>query len=290
MPRGQQITLAHNGAALVTASDSSEHSAFGILNPNDGIVYLLINGPASPQQFDYIVPPESYGIYPGRWTSLGFSYADESGTGQSGSLILYPDDSYQLGIPSISAIGRAILTNQNNMDIIEGVEPAAPGAGVIRIWADINGGLNKLLPGGLNAQLLDSSNAQIVSEAHTSSDAAIPNVAGTYADVVSITLAAGKWLLFADTVIFNPSTSVSITVTGRFYDGIGSDAISATSQYIGANQIQALHLSGYVELIGNTEVKLQVNQNWTNAGVVAKASDQNYGQKPCTKILALKVS
>lgn len=290
MAKGQQITLANNGENLVTAADSSEHKAFGILNPNDGIIYVLINGQGSAQQFDYIVPPESYGIYPGSWTSLGFTYVDQSGAGQSGSFILYTDDSYQLQIPSISAIGRAIITNQNNMDLVEGSEPAIPGTGIVRLWADTNGDLNKLLPGGQSYQFLDSSNAQQILEQVISADVTISNVPGTFTDIVTINLTQGNWLLWADTVIFNGSAAASISLTGRLYDGIGGGDISATSQYVGTNQIQALHLTGQVSLGGNTAVKLQVNQNGTNTGVLAKASDQNYGQKPCTHIVALRVS
>jgi len=160
MAIGQIITVQSGTSQLITAKSHSEVQSLGVLNPNDGIVYIKLNGPATFQtpEYDWKLPSQSYGLFPGPWQSVGLYYQDESGTARSGDIDVYESDIQQPDIPAIVAIGRAVQGQSSAMDVVQGPQPGNPGAGVSRLWVDPSGHLNILQPNGTNYGVIDTNN------------------------------------------------------------------------------------------------------------------------------------
>jgi len=158
MARGQVFSLPNQSANLIETSNKDEANAVAVLNPNDGVVYLKLNGPAgpTPSQWDWKLPSQSYGLFPGPWVSLGLYYLDQSGSGRSGELNVY-DSQDKLYTPYIIAIGRAVQAAGTAVDISQGSQPANPPASTIRLWADGAGNLHYLSSTGVDKTILDTS-------------------------------------------------------------------------------------------------------------------------------------
>lgn len=155
MARGQVLTIPDAHALLITTESREEKASIAVLNPNDGVLYIKINGPASPQiaQWDWKLPSQSYGLFPGPWGSIGIWYADQSGARSGGEINVYDNDN-RLVVPIINAIGRAVqIGTSSAMDIQQGNIPSNPPGGFTRLWSDLSGKVYRLLTGGDNAEL-----------------------------------------------------------------------------------------------------------------------------------------
>src|SRR5215831_14061120 len=139
MPRGQIVDIPTGTGQLITTLSREEKESLAILNPNDGVVYIKLNGSSkdSPTLWDWKLPSQSYGQFPGPWQSLGLYYVDQSGSGRFAELNIYESDS-QLAIPQIVAIGRAVQQAGTNVDITQGGQPQNPPSGTSRLWIDAN--------------------------------------------------------------------------------------------------------------------------------------------------------
>lgn len=154
MARGDNVTIPSNTGALRKANNPTVNSIL-VLNPNNGIVYVGINGAASPIVWDWVVPSQSRAYLPGPWLEYGLYYVDQSGAGASGNVTIYETDR-RLDVPDYAAIGIARLAQQTNLDITEGIKPANPGVGIARIWADISDFLHILNSGGVDTTVIDT--------------------------------------------------------------------------------------------------------------------------------------
>jgi hypothetical protein len=152
--RGNNLTLASNTGQLVKTVGGTRNCIL-VLNPNNGIIYVGINGRADPTTWDWIVPSQSRAILPGPWEVYGLFFVDQSGAGQSGNITIFETDE-KLELPDYAAIGIARLALQTSMDVTEGTQPGNPGVGVLRIWADINGNLFLLEPNGTVKRIVDT--------------------------------------------------------------------------------------------------------------------------------------
>lgn len=157
MARGQVRTVPSNSSVLITTESKEEKSSLAVLNPNDGFIYIKMNGPAgsSIAQWDWKLPSQSYGLFPGPWQSIGIYYSDQSGSNRSADINVYDSDA-KLYIPDIKSIGRAVALAGNALDISQGSTPANPPASTIRLWADGSGNLHKIDSAGNDETLLDS--------------------------------------------------------------------------------------------------------------------------------------
>jgi len=128
-----------------------------MLNPNDGVCYVKINGPAGPSiaGWDWKVPSQSYCQLPGPWESLGVYYLDQSGSGRAAEINVYELDS-SISVPSFIAIGRAVQMAGSTMDISTGSQPSNPPTGSIRLWVDGNNNLHLLAADGTDVQEVDT--------------------------------------------------------------------------------------------------------------------------------------
>jgi len=159
MARGQVLTIQNQTSQLIETTSKDEAQSVAVLNPNDGVVYIKLNqraGP-TPPEWDWKLPSQSYGLFPGPWISLGLYYLDQSGSGRNAELNVY-DMVDKLYMPQILAIGRAVQQSGSTVDISQGATPSNPPAGSIRLWADGSGNLHKLTSGGVDATVLDSTN------------------------------------------------------------------------------------------------------------------------------------
>lgn len=157
MPRGQVLNIPNSTAVLTTTLSKEEKASIALLNPNDGILYVKLNGNASntPTMWDWKVPSQSYCQLPGPWQSLGVYYQDQSGGGAPAQVNVYESDS-DISIPSFIAIGRAIQTAGTMMDISTGSQPQNPPANTIRLWADGSGNLHFVDSSGNDQIVIDS--------------------------------------------------------------------------------------------------------------------------------------
>jgi hypothetical protein len=164
MAIGQIVTLLTGASALVKTQSQEESQAVAVLNPNDGVVYLKINAPSgiTAPSWDWKLPSQSYGVFPGPWLSLGLTYVDQSGSGRNGEINVYDADA-KIIIPIINAIGRAVQQAGTSMDITQGGKPANPPASTGRLWIDANGDAWILYSDGSQIHLLDS-NDQFVGD------------------------------------------------------------------------------------------------------------------------------
>lgn len=162
MARGQVLTLTTGTARLIESETGGEMESVAVLNPNDGVVYLKLNGPAGPtsSQWDWKLPSQSYGLFPGPWVSLGLYYLDQSGSGRNGELNVYSATN-KLYTPVIGAIGRAVQQAGSTMDISTGTIPQNPPAGSARLWVDGSGNLHLLQANGTDQQEIDSNDPQM---------------------------------------------------------------------------------------------------------------------------------
>lgn len=132
--------------------------SFIVYNPNDGVAYVATDRTATSLLWDYKVPSQSGGRFPGPINSyLSIYYTDQSGTNATGQVVVYASPE-PVNIPHFWSIGRALLTQTNSMDIVQGAQPANPGAGISRLWSNTSGSLHILLPNGTDKVVLDSSN------------------------------------------------------------------------------------------------------------------------------------
>ena len=159
MVRGQVATIPSGTGVLLTTLSREEKASMAILNPNDGVIYLKMNSPASiaPTNWDWKLPSQSYGQYPGPWQSLGLYYQDQSGSNAAGQVNLYESDA-ELAIPSIVAIGRAAQVAGTQVDITQGTIPQNPPASTSRLWIDTSGHLHLLDSTGSDKTVVDSNN------------------------------------------------------------------------------------------------------------------------------------
>src|SRR5215471_9264569 len=153
MARGQILTIPNQTAQLITTLSREQKASLSLLNPNDGICYVKLNGPAgrTVAAWDWKIPSQSYCQLPGPWESLGVYYLDQSGSGRSAELNVYELDS-QISVPSFIAIGRAVQMAGSTMDITQGNQPSNPPAGTSRLWIDANNNLHVLNPSGVDQQ------------------------------------------------------------------------------------------------------------------------------------------
>lgn len=160
MPIGQILQIPSGSAQIVRTQAMEESQAFALLNPNDGVCYIKINGAASLTSagWDWKLPSQSYGVFPGPWLSLGVYYLDQSGSGRTGEMNLY-DASVKIVIPIINSIGRAVQVSGSVMDITQGTQPSNPPLGVSRLWVDANGNLYILSPTGTQVHAIDTDDA-----------------------------------------------------------------------------------------------------------------------------------
>lgn len=156
MARGQVLQVPSGGGVLVTPPANQEKQSFALLNPNDGVCYLALNRRADPNpaSWDWKLPSQSYGSFPGPWESLGIYYVDQSGAGLQGELNLYELDS-RFDIPDIHSIGRALQARSTTLDITAGVQPVVPPVGVSRLWTDATDVLHILRQNGTDRRVLD---------------------------------------------------------------------------------------------------------------------------------------
>ena len=160
MALGQIYTIPSGSARLVVAQSHTDVPSIGVLNPNDGVVYLKLNAPAgpTPTEWDWKLPSQSYGFFPGPWTSLGVYFLDQSGSNRSGEINVYESRQKFADIPNIQAIGRAIQAAGTSVDISVGPKPQNPPANTGRLWIDSNGDLHLLDSAGGDATVIDSTN------------------------------------------------------------------------------------------------------------------------------------
>ena len=207
MARGQILTIPNQTATLVSTLSREQKASLSMLNPNDGICYVKLNGPASNTiaMWDWKVPSQSYCQLPGPWESLGVYYLDQSGSGRSAEVNVYELDS-SIAVPSFIAIGRAVQQAGSTVDVSQGTQPANPPSSTVRLWADGTGHLHVLQSNGTDYTEVDSNNINTYAQAVT--------LAGR----ISGTIGANIWskpIVFDDLVQFaGPPTTVPATGTG----------------------------------------------------------------------------
>lgn len=132
--------------------------SFIVYNPNDGVAFVATDRTATGLSWDYKVPSQSGGKFPGPINSyLSIYYLDQSGGGAPGQIVVYASPE-TVNIPYFWSIGRATQIQSSSLDIVGGPQPGNPGAGIGRLWIDGGGHLNVLQPSGANYLELDSAN------------------------------------------------------------------------------------------------------------------------------------
>lgn len=161
MAAGINILIPNRGHRMVTGAFGNEVPSIAVLNPNDGVVYLARNRDISDAlntaSWDFKLPGQSYGLFPGPWLNVGAYYLDQSGAGTTGELTFYAFPR-QVYAPDIRSIGRAQQAYTSSMDVQQGAQPSNPAAGYSRLWVDASGHLNVLQNTGANYTVLDSNN------------------------------------------------------------------------------------------------------------------------------------
>jgi hypothetical protein len=148
----------HVEAPLGGQAGGALYPSVKLLNPNDGVVYVARNRDCSSAaygEWDWKVPSQSYAALPGSFNSIGMFYLDQSGAGRQGEITVYPSQA-KLDDPMFVAIGRALTAVQTTLDITEGVQPANPGLGILRLWATATDFLQLLTSGGVVHTVIDS--------------------------------------------------------------------------------------------------------------------------------------
>lgn len=166
-----------------------------VLNPNDGVVYLATNRDIpnvnNEGSWDYKLPSQSYGLFPGPWMSVGIFYLDQSGSGRNGEITVYqfPKSTFA---PDIRAIGRSQVQYGTAVDISQGTQPSNPPSGSARLWIDANGNLHILESDGSDAQAIDNNDVMHADlEGSLLPNPVIANGAVTSAKIADRTIVAG---------------------------------------------------------------------------------------------------
>lgn len=132
--------------------------SFVVYNPNDGVALVATDRTATGLSWDYKVPSQSGGKFPGPINSyLSIFYLDQSGTGGSGQVVVYASTE-TVNIPYFWSIGRALQGQVTSLDVVEGTQPGNPGAGIARLWVDGSGHLHILESTGVDRTVIDSLN------------------------------------------------------------------------------------------------------------------------------------
>lgn len=160
MALGIIVTLAASTHVQKLIPAGMAFPTLAVLNPNDGIVFVATDrdvAGVNTAQWDWKIPSQSYALLPGtpNWHSVGLYYLDQSGAGRQGEITIYPVNS-KIALPAFQSIGRALQAQATTLDIVEGVKPANPGVGVLRLWADGTDILHLLDSGGIDAGVIDS--------------------------------------------------------------------------------------------------------------------------------------
>lgn len=158
MAVGQVVSIPSGTHNQQFVPSGATYPSVAILNPNDGIVFVSQNRDTTGTntgQWDYKVPSQSYAALPGPWQSVGMFYLDQSGSGAAGQVTIYPVNII-LPYPDFHSIGRALQTIGTALDITESVQPANPGSGILRLWADTSDFLHGLNSAGVDATMIDT--------------------------------------------------------------------------------------------------------------------------------------
>lgn len=132
--------------------------SFIVYNPNDGVAFVATDRTATGLSWDYKVPSQSGGKFPGPINSyLSIYYLDQSGGGSPGQIVVYASPEF-VNVPYFWSIGRAVQLQSTSLDIVGGAQPGNPAAGISRLWIDTGGHLNVLQSTGANYVELDSNN------------------------------------------------------------------------------------------------------------------------------------
>lgn len=153
--QGLQFTIPNN-----TEQHQSYQAtgSFVVYNPNDGVCFVATDRTANLQSWDYKIPSQSGGKFPGPINSyLSLYFQDQSGAASTSQIVVYASMD-KVDIPHFWSIGRALLTAGSTLDINTGNQPNNPPANTVRLWADGNGDLHILSATGSDNLVYDSSN------------------------------------------------------------------------------------------------------------------------------------
>lgn len=153
--QGLQFTIPNN-----TEQHQSYQAtgSFVVYNPNDGVCFVATDRTASLQSWDYKIPSQSGGKFPGPINSyLSLYFQDQSGASSTSQVVVYASMD-KLDIPHFWSIGRALLTAGSTLDINTGNQPQNPPQNSVRLWVDGTGTLHKLDATGVDEVMLDNSN------------------------------------------------------------------------------------------------------------------------------------
>lgn len=132
--------------------------SFIVYNPNDGVAFVATDRTANGLSWDYKVPSQSGGKFPGPINSyLSIYYLDQSGGGAPGQIVVYASPE-SVNIPYFWSIGRATQSQSSSLDIVGGPQPGNPSAGISRLWIDNQGHLHILQSTGADYPVLDANN------------------------------------------------------------------------------------------------------------------------------------
>lgn len=218
--------LQHVEIPLSGVAGGTDWPSIKVLNPNDGVAYIARNRDALSSGYgdwDWKVPSQSYAMLPGPFHSAGVYFLDQSGAGRQGEISVYLS-TQKLDDPVFLAIGRALVAQQTTLDITEGAQPANPGAGILRLWADGTDLLHILSGSNVDAILarLPIHTADIAGGAVTT--AVLAANAATQLAVVYGT--ADRSTSSLPLVDLDPALSITMTTTGGpvlvFWSGPGT--------------------------------------------------------------------
>lgn len=132
--------------------------SFIVYNPNDGVCFVATDRTANTVSWDYKIPSQSGGKFPGPINSyLSIYFQDQSGSASTGQVVVYASTD-KMDIPHFWSIGRALLAAGSTLDINTGTLPTNPPANTVRLWADGNGDLHVLNSSGVDDTVLDTGN------------------------------------------------------------------------------------------------------------------------------------
>ena len=110
--------------------------------------------------------------------------------------------------------------------------------------------------------------------------------AGSFVTLLSFTLTAGQWFLFAEVDIYS-STGTPVFVA-QLSDAAGSTVYGSGEAFVRVTGSIHLSISGYVSLASSDIVALRVYSDLSNK--VAKASTQTQTSAKATSLRAIKVT
>src|SRR5215471_1581809 len=292
MARGQVLTIPSNLGVLVTTLSREQKASLSLLNSNDGVCYVKINGFAgnAPPNWDWKVPSQSYCQLPGPWESLGVFYVDQSGSNRNAEVNVYELDS-QISVPSFIAIGRAVQMAGSTMDISEGNQPSNPPLGTCRLWSDGQGVVHHLHSDGTDYQLFDQTNVGHIGS-DGSGDLVMDGSLATKVNQISwynLTTAGGQ---YPNDSYANFGTNASATdaqasrfILRRNYDNIGVFTLSGYGDGYFARHLTAsgnFNIAGSITFATN-KVLLGSGVNvqlYTDAGGIFSVLAQGGGYSP----------